>query len=86
MRIFREVSQAAYHYYVQDSEVTVLWYPKMTWISQEVETVRGRLLAEGTLAEVLMDLRDTLPPDLLSEFRRYYDAPGADRLASWSDT
>ena len=62
----------------------MLWYPKMTWISQEVETVRGRLLAEGTPAEVLIYLRDALPPDLLSELRRYYHATGADRLPSWS--
>ena len=72
MRIFRDVDQTAYRYYIQDNDTTVLWYPEMTWKSQEVTAVRGRLLAEGKAEEVLILVRDALPPDLLCELRGYY--------------
>ena len=72
MKIFREVNHPAYHYYIQNNGATVLWYPEMTWKSQDVEAARGRLLAEGESEHVLIQLRDALPPDLLSELKRHY--------------
>ena len=85
MKIFRDVKQSVYHYFIQDDHATVLWYPEMTWRSLEVEAVRGRLLAEGKPEEVLIHLRDALPPDLLSELRRHYNVNGAHGSASLAD-
>jgi|GEM_PF-3969321 len=71
MKVFRQVNESAYHYYVQHSGVTVLWYPAMAWQNEVVEGTLGKLLAEGMANLVLEDLWEVLPADLLLEIGKY---------------
>lgn len=94
MKVFRHVNDSAYHYYVQHSGVTVLWYPAMTWQHEVAEGTQGKLLAEGTADRVMEELWEVLPGDLLTELGKYpwptaadsWEEPGETNDLEWSVT
>ena len=76
MKVFREVSGSKYHYYVEVDQITTLWYPEKVWMHRLVEEPKGRLLAKGETNEVIEELRQELPADLLADIRRYWAVEG----------
>ena len=70
MRIYRQTVGSRYHYYVQAGSTTVRWHPEMTWQSREASQPEGRLVAEGSVARVMHEVRDLLPADLLRQIER----------------
>ena len=83
MKVYRDIEGSAYVYYIQHEDMTVLWYPEMEWRHRPVETPKGRLLAEGTAAEVNREVREFLPADLLSWLKRYYGIGVEGGANSW---
>ena len=74
MRIYRHVEDQSYHYYIKHNNVTVLWYPETKWEHKVGKGTKGKLLAQGKPEEILSDLIDAVPPDLLTELKTYYTA------------
>ena len=86
MKVFRHVNDSAYHYYVQHTGVTVLWYPAMTWQHEVTEGTQGKLLAEGTADRVMAEVREVLPGDLLTEIGKYPWPTAADGRGERGET
>ena len=74
MRVFRDVSDSNYHYYVEVDQITTLWYPEKVWMYRSAEEPKGRLLAQGETEDVFEELRLDVPADLLAELRDHYGA------------
>ena len=57
-------------------QLITLWYPEKVWMHRSAEGPKGRLLAKGETADVLEELRQDVPADLLAELRNHYGAVG----------
>ena len=70
MKVYRKVQGSQYHYYIEDEEETVLWYPEWTWFSRVVPQPSGDLLIEETEDHAMSQIRGLLPADLVEAIQQ----------------